>query len=64
VTIEEVKANDWSLTPGRYVGVTASANEDFDYAARLIEIQAELDRLNGEAVRLSAVIASNLGELV
>ncbi len=64
VTLAEVKANDWSLTPGRYVGVTASADEDFDYAARLIEIQAELDRLNGEAVRLSAVIAANLGELV
>jgi type I restriction enzyme M protein len=64
VTIEEVAANDHSLTPGRYVGLTLSLDEDFDYQARLLEIQEDLDALNEEAAGLSKVIASNLKELI
>ncbi|MEX2564857.1 MAG: N-6 DNA methylase [Cyclobacteriaceae bacterium] len=64
VTIDEVRENDWSLTPGRYVGVAIELDEDFDYQARLLEIQGELDELNEEAVGLSKVISDNLKKLI
>lgn len=60
VSIEEVRANDWSLTPGRYVGVAMEDDDDFDYRARLLEIQSELEVLNAEANDLSKTIAANL----
>jgi len=52
VTISEVEENDWSLTPGRYVGYSIELDEDFDYAARLGEIHSELEGLNLEAATL------------
>ncbi|AWI25800.1 class I SAM-dependent DNA methyltransferase [Flavobacterium pallidum] len=64
VTVEEVAENDYSLTPGRFVGVTLSLDEDFDYKTRLIEIQEELDVLNAEALVLSKTISENLKELI
>ena len=64
VTLEEVKENDYSLTPGRYVGVTHTMDEDFDYKGRLVEIQTELDKLNSEALELSATISNNLKTLI
>lgn len=64
VTIDEVAQNDYSLTPGRYVGVTLTQDDDFDYQARLLEIQEELNDLNTEATQLSKTITDNLKELV
>ena len=63
VDIDEVEANDWSLTPGRYVGVAQSVDEDFDFEGRLKEIHMELDCLNDEAFELAKVIKSNFEEL-
>jgi len=56
---EEIKAKDWSLSPGRYVGVDTATDEDFDYEERLREIHIELDGLNEEAARLAALIGEN-----
>ncbi|PZV78663.1 type I restriction enzyme M protein [Algoriphagus aquaeductus] len=64
VTIDEVRENDWSLTPGRYVGVELEWDEDFDYQARLLEIQSELNVLNAEAIELGATISDNLRKLI
>ncbi len=52
VTIDEVKENDWSLTPGRYVGVVIDFDDEFDYKKRVKEIQSELKHLNGESIEL------------
>jgi type I restriction enzyme M protein len=61
----EIAANDWSLTPGRYVGVTASAEEDEDdFQARLAEIHAEIEDLNGKAVELAERIRLNFEGLL
>lgn len=63
-SIEEISANDWSLTPGRYVGVAPEeVDEDFDFEEALREIHVELEDLNAEAVRLAAVIKKNFEEL-
>jgi len=64
VTRSEIEAADWSLTPGRYVGVApAEVDEDFDFAQAITEIHEELAGLNAEAVELAATIQKNLEEL-
>ncbi len=64
VSRAEIEANDWSLTPGRYVGVAPEeVDEDFDFEATLRDIHIELKGLNEEAVELAAKIARNFEEL-
>jgi len=50
--LDEVKENDYSLTPGRYVGYSIQIDENFDYKARMTEIHSELATLNTEANEL------------
>ena len=60
----EIEANDWSLTPGRYVGVAPEEeDEDFDFATTMREIHAELADLNTEAAVLAARIQENFEKL-
>lgn len=63
VTQKEIEAKDWSLSPGRYVGVDTSTDDDFDYEERLNEIHIELDGLNEEAIALAKTISENYKEL-
>ena len=61
---EELEANDWSLTPGRYVGVTPEEeDEDFDFEETIREIHVELQGLNEKAIELAAKIDRSLEEL-
>lgn len=61
---ETIQKNDWSLTPGRYVGVAPEEeDEDFDFEETLRDIHVELEGLNQEAVELAAKIAQNFKEL-
>lgn len=60
----EIEENDWSLTPGRYVGVAPEEeDEDFDFEEALREIHVELESLNAESVQLAAKIKKNFEEL-
>ena len=60
----EIEVNDWSLTPGRYVGVAPEEeDEDFDFEEALRDIHVELEDLNAEAVQLAATIKKNFEEL-
>jgi type I restriction enzyme M protein len=63
VTQAEIEAKDWSLSPGRYVGVDTATDDDFDYEERLNEIHIELDGLNEEAIALAKTISENYKEL-
>ena len=63
VNLDTIEQNDWSLTPGRYVGVVQNIDEDFDFEGRLKEIQLELDGLNEEAFELAKIIKTNFEEL-
>jgi len=57
---KEIAAADWSLTPGRYVGVApAEVDEDFDFEQALGDIHVELADLNQEAVALAKKIQKN-----
>lgn len=64
VTLDEVAENDYSLTPGRYVGVTFVKDDGVDFRGRLAEIQEELDALNKEASQLAKTISTNIKELI
>jgi type I restriction enzyme M protein len=64
VGIDELQANDYSLTPGRYVGVAPElVDEDFDFEETLRDIHIELAGLNEEAAALAEKIAKNFEEL-
>ena len=61
---KEIKAHDWSLSPGRYVGVTPEeVDEEFDFEETLRSIHIDLKGLNEEAAKLAAEIARNFKEL-
>lgn len=61
---EEIEASDWSLTPGRYVGVAPPEEaEDFDFEQTLHDIHVELADLNREAAELATRIQDNLEEI-
>src|SRR5690606_30778108 len=56
--LEEIKEQDYSLTPGRYVGVSIDIDMDFDFKTRITEIHTELAQLNTEAITLMQKIQS------
>jgi len=61
-TLEEIVENDYSLTPGRYVGFSIDIDEDFDYKGRMEEINKELINLNNNAQKLfSSIIGVSHG---
>lgn len=65
VSTDDIAAKDYSLTPGRYVGVAASGAEDEDdFAEQLREIHTELAELNDKATGLAERISSNFEELL
>ena len=60
----EIEANDWSLTPGRYVGVAPEEeDEGFDFGETMRAIHAELEELNTEAAVLAKTIRTNFEKL-
>lgn len=61
----ELEKNDWSLTPGRYVGVAPEVeDENFDFEEVLRGIYDELQGLNYEASELSARIGRSIEDLL
>jgi len=64
VSQKEIEAKDWSLSPGRYVGVDTATDDDFDYEERLTEIHIELEGLNEEAMKLASLISDNYKSLL
>jgi len=64
VSLDEIAANDWSLTPGRYVGVAETDDGDEDFAERFAALHEELRALNAEAVKLAKKIDTNFKELM
>lgn len=64
-TIEEVKGQDWSLNPGRYVGVVIEEDgkTEEEFIAELLSMNEDLLRLNVEARNLETAIAQNVSEI-
>lgn len=63
-TLEEIEEQGWSLNPGRYIGIAAREEDDFDFKVRLEELNEELEILNSEARELEERIADNVIKLL
>ncbi len=62
---KEIEAQDWSLNPGRYVGVApGQADDEEEFKEKLASLQEELEGLNAQAALLQARIAQNMAELL
>ena len=59
-----IAAADWSLTPGRYVGVApAEVDDDFDFEQTMRHLHGELADLDTEAAALAKKIQNNFAGL-
>jgi type I restriction enzyme M protein len=63
-TLDEIEGHDWSLNPGRYVGVADGEEDDFDFKERLVELNEELEVLNSEGQELEERIGKNILKLI
>lgn len=65
VSLDQIEQADWSLTPGRYVGVAPEEeDEGFDFEEAVAQIHTELADLNEEAAELAQTIQVNLTGLL
>lgn len=63
--IGEIEENNWSLNPGRYVGVKAREDDgDVDFESRLMELDEEFELLTAEAHDLEERISGNVQEIL
>lgn len=64
VDLEELEEKDWSLTPGRYVGVAPIEEaEGFDFEQAMREIHTEFANLSGEAAKLTKEVLRRFREI-
>ena len=61
-SLEEVKEQEYSLNPGRYVGVVIEEDgkTEEEFASEMRSMNAEWEKLNAEARALEKVIAKNI----
>ncbi|MEB3249869.1 MAG: N-6 DNA methylase, partial [Merismopediaceae bacterium] len=64
-TLEEVKEQDYSLNPGRYVGVVIEEDgkTEEEFLADLLQMNQQLSALNETAIALGEVITRNVDSL-
>jgi type I restriction enzyme M protein len=63
VKTEDIAAQGFVLTPGRYVGAASKEEEVGDFATNFEHLKIELLAQSEEAARLDALIKRNLGRL-
>ncbi len=59
-TLEDIRKHSYVLTPGRYVGAAARAEDDEPFEEKMARLVAQLREQQAEAARLDAAIAANL----
>ncbi|MCK4308113.1 N-6 DNA methylase [candidate division WOR-3 bacterium] len=63
-TLDEIKDNNYSLTPGRYVGVALPPEPEYDFEERLTELNDELNRLTQQARKIEPEIDKNIKQIL
>jgi type I restriction enzyme M protein len=65
-TLSEIKEQEYSLNPGRYVGVVIveDGKTEEDFIEGLAEMQATLEALDTQATELLSVIRHNVKQLI
>ncbi|MBC8288576.1 MAG: N-6 DNA methylase, partial [Nitrospinae bacterium] len=59
-TLEEIKKNDYVLTPGRYVGVAEIEDDGIPFEQKMTELSQTLYGQMAESEKLDEVIKKNL----
>ena len=62
-TIEDIKAQDFILTPGRYVGIAEQEEDGEPFADKMDRLTSELSELFAESHRLEDEIKKQLGSI-
>lgn len=62
-SLDDMKANDYVLTPGRYVGAADIEDDGIAFETKMAELSQTLFQQMAEAEKLDAVIRQNLQEL-
>ncbi|MEP0807267.1 MAG: SAM-dependent DNA methyltransferase [Chloroflexota bacterium] len=60
VTLDEIRAQGYVLTPGRYVGAAETEEDDEPFEQKMARLTVEWRALQGEARRLDETIEANL----
>jgi type I restriction enzyme M protein len=63
-TLEEIRANDYSLNPGRYVEIVEKEMSNVDFDARMKELIGEFTSLTAEAHKLENKIQDDWKKIV
>ena len=58
--IEEIRKNNYVLTPGRYVGTEVEEEDDEEFAKKMQKLLSELKQQMEESARLDEDIKKNL----
>ena len=63
---DEVKEQDYSLNPGRYVGVVIEEDgkTEEEFVDEIVKLNEELVQLNAEARNLEGIIRENIAQIV
>ena len=62
-TLDDIKAQDYILTPGRYVGIAAQEDDGEPFAEKMDRLTSELSDLFKESHRLEDEIRKQLGSI-
>lgn len=62
-TFDEIKANEYVLTPGRYVGVADTAEDDEAFSAKMARLTKDLQDQMTQSTLLDAQIKENLEKI-
>jgi len=65
-SLEDVKEQDYSLNPGRYVGVVIEVDgkTEEEFIDEMVKLNDELEELNKEAKKLEEVISHNMKKII
>jgi len=61
--LSEIKAADYALTPGRYVGAAEVEDDGEPIEDKLVRLRAELEKQFEESARLAEVVREQLGRV-
>jgi type I restriction enzyme M protein len=64
VNRDDIKAQNWSMNPGRYVGVSEKVEDEFVFLEQLEQLNEELEILTIEAHELEGRISENVTRLL
>ncbi len=56
VALEDIRASDYSLNPGRYIEIIENEMDDVDFEARMRELMSEFTKLTTESHQLESKI--------